>query len=419
MLRAIFEDAPIGLALVSVSGRILRVNPALSRIIGYTAEELDGGSFAAIIREPDGLWSLMQSCLSGDRSGFELEKQYPRPDGRLVWIHVTVRLVRTSGGAPAHLVGMIVDVDERHAVAERIAASKARFSAMVEHGKDLIALLDARGRVLYASPALPAVLGHRPEDRIGVSFHESVHPEDLGRLMRDVRPTVVAKLGASARVELRYRHADGSWRWLEATITNQLANPAVSGYVLNARDVTDRVLAMERAAHQAAHDVLTGLPNRALLEDRMNQAMASAQRRGHQLAALFVDLDHFKAVNDTLGHGAGDELLTQAAARLQRVTRAADTVTRLGGDEFVVTGIVAGPAAAAALAHRVCEAFSPPFELGRHAVSVTVSVGVAITGERMTHVGLLDEADRALYRAKSLGRNQWAAHSAPGLTQAT
>jgi len=415
--RAIFDGAPIGLALVSVDSRVLQVNPALSRILGYTAEELRAASLASIARKPFALRNAIQSCLAGERPGFEFERQYLRRDGRPVWIQVTVVLVRTADGTPAHFVVQVLDVDERHAAAERLAASEARFSAMVEHGNDLIVLMDDSGRLLYASPALQTMLGFDPEDRIGRLLQDDVHPEDLDTLIQVVGPTVSTVLGASARVEFRYRHADGSWRWLEATVTNQLSNPAVAGYVINARDVTDRVVALERAAHQAAHDVLTGLPNRALLEDRMNQAMSTARRRGQQLAALFVDLDHFKAVNDTLGHSAGDQLLTEAAARLQRLTRSSDTVTRLGGDEFVVTGVVADEAAAEALANRVCEAFVRPFDITGRTLSVTVSVGVAVTGDREDHVGLLDEADRALYKAKSLGRNQWVAATPAGVSQ--
>ena len=407
--EAIFEDAPIGVTLVSADGRILQVNPALSRMMGYTAEELRGRSFTSVVRNPDALQVLVQSCLSGERDGFEFERQISRPDGHRFWVQVNAVLVRAGDGTPTHFVAQVLDVDDRHAAAAQVAASEARFAALVEHGSDVIVVMDDYGRLQYASPALRTVLGLDPEERIGSLLQHDVHPDDLDMLVNGVGPTLKEGPGATARVEFRFRHADGTWRWLEATVSNQLANPAVAGHVINARDVTDRVLALERAAHQAAHDVLTGLPNRALLEDRMSQAMSAARRRGEQLAVLYLDLDHFKVVNDTFGHSAGDRLLTEAAARLQKVARSSDTVTRLGGDEFVVTGPVVDEAAAAALATRVCAAFSPPFDIDGQDVQVTASVGLAIANEDGGHVGLLATADRALYKAKSLGRNRWVA----------
>jgi diguanylate cyclase (GGDEF)-like protein len=180
--------------------------------------------------------------------------------------------------------------------------------------------------------------------------------------------------------------------------------------VINTRDVTDRVLAFEAASHQAAHDALTGLPNRALLEDRMAQAASVATRHGEQLAALYVDVDHFKDINDTFGHAAGDLVLVEVAERLRRAARDDDTVARLGGDEFVLAGTVRHAAAAESLATRVCDAFDEPFPVHEWAkVPLTVSVGVATSGQCGGGVALLEAADRALYAAKSRGRDRWVA----------
>ncbi|HEU5150414.1 MAG TPA: GGDEF domain-containing protein, partial [Iamia sp.] len=176
-------------------------------------------------------------------------------------------------------------------------------------------------------------------------------------------------------------------------------------------------LAMERSRFearlrdQAVHDALTGLPNRALLEDRMAQAEGVAARHGEQIAALYVDVDHFKDINDTFGHRTGDLVLTEVADRLRRAARDDDTVARLGGDEFVVTGTVRHPAAAEALAARICAAFAEPYVVHEWArLPLTVSIGVATSGQCTGRLGLLDAADLALYEAKSQGRDRWVAY---------
>ena len=220
--------------------------------------------------------------------------------------------------------------------------------------------------------------------------------------------------GGVATVQVRYAHADGSWPWVESTITNRLADPAVGGFVINTRDVTERVLATERLAHQATHDALTGLPNRTLLEDRMAQARSSARRHGEILAAFFVDIDRFKSVNDTYGHAAGDLFLIEAARRLRRAARVDDTVARLGGDEFVVVACLHDDGAAYELAARLCTAFKEPFVLNDVLLSVAASVGIATTRDTDGDIDLLDAADIALYEAKADGLGAWAAFE-PGM----
>ena len=184
----------------------------------------------------------------------------------------------------------------------------------------------------------------------------------------------------------------------------------MGGFVTNTRDVTERVLAAERLAHLAAHDPLTGLANRLLLDDRIVQARAAAIRHDEVLAALFVDIDHFKQVNDQHGHGTGDLLLAEVARRLRSAARADDTVIRLGGDEFVVLASVGDEDAASELAARVCSSFAEPFVLGELSIAITASVGVATTDDLVGDVDLLDAADVALYEAKAVGRNGWAAY---------
>lgn len=410
-LRLTFEGAPIGMALVAVDGRFLRVNPAFCALVGYEQHEVTAITFQDLTH-PDDLHAdleLVAACLAGHRERYAMEKRYRHRDGHHVWVELNVALVRDRAGRPRHFVSQVLDIAERRAHAARLAASEARFAALVEHGSDLISVTDPAGRLVYASPAYLTVLGFDPRDRVGEPMEDYIHPDDRERVV-ERGASLLSRPGASATLDFRYAHADGSWRWVEATLTNRLDDPAVGGFVANTRDVTDRVVAAERLAHQATHDVLTGLPNRMALEDRLTAARAGAAERGELLAVLFVDVDHFKWVNDTHGHGIGDLLLAEVGARLRRGARSEDMVIRVGGDEFIIIAGVRDEAASTQLAARVCEAFTRPFLLDGRELAITASVGVATTSDVPGDLDLIEAADRALYEAKAAGRDGWVAY---------
>jgi diguanylate cyclase (GGDEF)-like protein/PAS domain S-box-containing protein len=408
--RITFEGAPIGVALVDTDGHFLRVNPALCKMLGYPAAELLDTTFQAITHPDDLELDLVQleQCLLGSLDDYQMVKRYIHKQGHVVWIELNVAVARDVDGTPTGFVSQILDITERQSIAASLAASELRFAALVEHGSDLISIADREGRLIYTSPAYASVFGVNPADRIGQRMQDHIHPDDRAAVAA-VGLALAADPGGSATVQLRYAHANGSWPWVEATITNRLADPAVGGFVINTRDVTDRVQATERLAHQATHDALTGLPNRTLLEDRMVQARSSARRHGEILAAFFVDIDRFKAVNDTYGHAAGDLFLIEAADRLRRAARVDDTVARLGGDEFVVVACLHDENAARELGSRLCGAFAEPFMLNGVMLSVAASVGIATTRDTEGDLDLLNAADIALYEAKADGLGAWAA----------
>jgi diguanylate cyclase (GGDEF)-like protein/PAS domain S-box-containing protein len=406
--RLTFDAAPIGIALVAPDGRFLQVNAALCRIVGYERDDLVGRTFQSITH-PDDLdadVTDLQRCLAGEIDGYDMEKRYIHRAGHPVWVHLTVGVVRDAAGGATHFVAHIMDVTERRAAVAALSASEARFAAMVENGSDMIALTDPEGRLTYASPAYRKILGLDPEARLGSELLAGVHPDDQERVMT-AGAALLGTPAASCRIEFRFAHGDGSWRWVEATLTNRVEDPAVGGFVINTRDVTERVLAAERLAHQATHDALTGLPNRTALDGRLLAADAATRRHGEVLAVVYVDVDHFKDVNDTYGHHVGDELLRQVAARLSSTVREDDTVVRLGGDEFVIVAEVADDAAAEVLAGRVCESFHTPFVVEGTPLRVSGSAGVATNANRAAPSTLLGASDGALYCAKALGRDNW------------
>jgi diguanylate cyclase (GGDEF)-like protein/PAS domain S-box-containing protein len=281
----------------------------------------------------------------------------------------------------------------------------ARFAALVEHGGDLVAILDGGGVIRYASPAFARVLGWSPDEMLGHPLDRYVHPDAGGRALDALGP-VLAVPGSFGTFDCGAVDRDGHGHHLELHATNRLTDPAVAGLVINCRDVTERVLAADRLTHQASHDSLTGLPNRSLLLDRLAQALARAERSGRPVAALFIDLDHFKHINDSLGHGAGDRALVTVAERLTGSLRVGDSVARIGGDEFVILTEAADSAGVALLADRIQEVIAQPFDLDDQIVAIGASVGVAYSVPGQHPEALLQQADTAMYQAKDNGRGR-------------
>jgi diguanylate cyclase (GGDEF)-like protein/PAS domain S-box-containing protein len=286
--------------------------------------------------------------------------------------------------------------------------SEERFRSLVQNSSDVVAVVGADGVTRYVSPAVERILGCKPEEGVGHSiFHSSMmHPDDADRV-REVFAELIESPGASATADFRLRHADGRWIHVEAIGKNLLANPNIGGVVLNYRDVTERKTFEERLRHQAFHDPLTNLPNRALFMDRLYHALAHMERGEKSVAVLFMDLDNFKVVNDSLGHEAGDLLLVSVAERLWGCLRPEDTAARFGGDEFtILLEDVTDVGDAVRVADRIRQVLKAPFVLDGRELFITTSIGIALgtSGlERPTE--LLRDADVALYRAKASGKS--------------
>ncbi len=284
--------------------------------------------------------------------------------------------------------------------------SEARFSSLVARSSDLITVVAADGMVLYQSPSIERVLGYATDEVTGTRFDELVHEAERAHLLAVLSKGRQPDSGPEA-VDCRLRHKDGRWLQFEVLHTNLLEDEHVRGIVLNSRDVSERKAFEEQLAHQAFHDSLTMLANRALFADRVEHALARAASQGNGIAVLFGDLDDFKTINDSLGHGAGDEVLIEVARRLAATVRPEDTAARFGGDEFAVLleGIVT-EGDATEVAERVLEAFRRPIQLDEAEVFVRTSIGIAIVSgaEQSTPAELLRNADVAMYIAKRDGK---------------
>jgi diguanylate cyclase (GGDEF)-like protein/PAS domain S-box-containing protein len=286
--------------------------------------------------------------------------------------------------------------------------SEARMGTLVQNASDIIAVLEESGVVRYVSPAVERILGHMSEEMTGRSIFEFLHPRDVERV-KSVFVEGMETPGVGPQVEFRMKRADGFWRYLEASVNNCMKNPDVRGFVLNCRDTTERRALESQLTHQAFHDPLTGLPNRALFVDRVEHALIRARRRESTVAVLFTDLDNFKVINDSLGHEAGDELLVAVAARIQDCLRPEDTVARFGGDEFtVLLEDVDGVEGATRVAGRMAQVLQAPFYVRAQEVFATTSIGIALNRSTEEEPGdLLRNADLAMYRAKDKGKDDF------------
>ena len=319
-----------------------------------------------------------------------------------------------TGGVGILLVAVMVGVSiarRRHAGAEAeeraLRHSERRLNALVRHGSDMITVLSPEMTILYEAGAVRAMLGYEPEELEGTQLAEWLHPDDA-----PVLSSLAAGAGAGGPArELRLRHRDGSLRTCEARATSLLGDDLWNGIVVNIWDVSERKALEERLRHQAFHDGLTGLANRALFGDRLEHALVRGARAQRPVTVFLIDLDDFKSVNDSLGHAAGDRLLGEIARRIGETMRAADTIARLGGDEFAVIVDDSGSEEDdRRAAERILAAVAQPVELEGRVFPVTASVGVARSVPGQTGAEqLVRDADLAMYAAKGDGKGRWTA----------
>lgn len=293
---------------------------------------------------------------------------------------------------------------------QELAQKENHFRSLVQGSSDVIMIAAPNGMLRYVSPAAAGVYGRDAEELIGSELAALIHPEDLGRVVHEVRRFLVASPSEepTTRIECRFRSGTGTWLNVESTV-----NRHHGGLIFNSRDVTERVRLQAQLQHNAEHDPLTDLPNRALFTQRVGQALGGRRTSDRGTAVLFIDLDGFKAVNDTIGHQAGDELLVQAARRLHEAVRAGDTAARLGGDEFAALILGDGTRDRAAREHHIQELadrlrmrLSQPYAIGGHDVRVAASIGVAFEEPGLGAGDILRNADLAMYRAKAAGKDR-------------
>ena len=406
--RALLDAIPSPVFYKDREGRYLAYNRAWSDIFGRGADWIGKTGFdlfdAATAREHQ----ERDRPLIERPSSTTYEGLVPGPDGTAHQMLFNKVSFVDQRGDVAGVIGMVTDVTRYKQTESALEASEARFRVLTESTIDLISVCDADGTMQYQSGALRQLLGFDPADTVGKNVFDLVHRDDVDNVRAAFR-RILETRQLTEPMEFRLRHRDGGWRTFESLGTNCLANAHIRGIVWNSRDVTDRKVIQQRIQHLAYHDNLTGLPNRGLLQDRLARSIARAERSGRKVAVLFIDLDNFKNINDTLGHDVGDELLRQVSRRLTECVRLEDTIARQGGDEFIVLlDNLDDGRNASFVAQKILNALRRPLTLGGTEQHVSGSVGIALYPEDGRDAQtLMKNADTAMFHGKGLGKNTY------------
>ena len=408
--RRSFNDAAIGMALVGTDGRFLRTTDPCATCSATREVELLGKTFQDITH-PDDLdadLDQVRRMLDGEIRTYQMEKRYFHKEGHVVWALLSVSMVHDEEGEPLYFVSQIQDISERKRAEQKIRAAEQRYRTLVEQipAVTYIDPVDDPETSLYTSPQIEQMLGYTPQEWQNEKlWPKRLHPDDRERILAaDKR--FEAGGGEPFREEYRLLAKDDSVVWVReeaVLVRDEAGEPLYWQGVFY--DLTERKALEERLHYQAFHDYLTDLPNRQLFMDRLGQALRRTRRWHNQVAVLFMDLDGFKVVNDSLGHEVGDLLLTVVAQRLRRCLRPEDTLARFGGDEFVMLiEAVDDPAQAVQVAERITEELRRPFIMEGRDLYVIASIGISL-GDARTHDpdDLLREADTAMYRVKDEG----------------
>jgi diguanylate cyclase (GGDEF)-like protein/PAS domain S-box-containing protein len=404
-ILAIFDSSSVGLSFVDRDYRIVHINSALATVNGGAVVDQVGRLVSDVV--PD-IWPQLEpiyrrvidhgeavanvevqgvTAADGNRGHHWLCSYYPvRADDTVIGIGVVA-----------------ADITERIEAQEQEHLAWSRFEAGFEQAGIGSAIFNLEGVPFRVNGAMCALLGRRPQELVGRRWTAYNFPDE--------EPLWQALLAQLARDddtyadERRYLRPDGSVVWASTNVTLvRDASGEPQYFLAHILDISDQKSLEDQLMHQALHDSLTGLPNRALLLDRLVHGLAGSRRRDTQLGVMFLDIDHFKMVNDALGHTGADELLCQVAARLSAALREGDTVARVGGDEFVIVCDDIPEFDVEELAERVLDSLRKPFLIGEREANVTVSLGIAMADAFATPEVLLRDSDTAMYRAKERGR---------------
>ncbi|HHP7246331.1 MAG TPA: EAL domain-containing protein [Elainellaceae cyanobacterium] len=412
--RHIFKRAVIGIFQTNLEGRYLTVNPALARLYGYKSCEELISCVADVSRHYVNLDRRLEfEHLIQQRSNVsQFESQVYCKDGTIIWISESVSLVYDTDQNPSHYEGFVQDITNKKEAEAALRESEERYALAIRGAKDALWDWNLRTDVVYFSHRWKAMLGYEKES-IGTTLDEwygRVHPDDLTSFKQELDCHLN---GSTPHFESEHRicHRNGTYLWV-LTRGVALRNADGQAYRIagSLTDITARKHAEERLLYDAFHDVLTGLANRALFMDRLDHTIQLSKRcKLPSFAILFLDLDRFKVINDSLGHFIGDQLLMAVSARLKSCVRSGDTIARLGGDEFVIllSDIQAG-ISAIDIAERIQQQFKVPYNLSGHEIFATASIGIILgTPDYINPDELLRDADTAMYRAKSGGRGRY------------
>lgn len=400
----------VGVAIIGLDGKLLQANAALCELTGRTEEELRDTDLLQLTHPDDRVMDVELGTRAwlGELDTYTIEKRVVRPDSSVVWVLQEVTFTRDEDGQPVQLVGQVIDISDRKAVESELDRSRQQLADLIE-GIPVGLLSSGPGGLIVTANRAAAEIAGVAELPPGTDVSQLIHPDDLPATAATILQHALA--GGVFQAEFRIVRPDGSHRWVR---NDGRADLAADGSLLGIRgtwrDVTELKAAEELLHRQATRDALTGLANRHVVFGALAEGIARCETGDGELSVLFVDLDGFKAVNDSFGHGTGDAVLLRAAKRIASVADEADLVARFGGDEFIVA--VSGrsgtdASAVEALADAIIAAVREPYEVGGERVDLGASIGIATWCQGRDADDLVNAADRAVYEAKGSGRNCW------------
>jgi diguanylate cyclase (GGDEF)-like protein/PAS domain S-box-containing protein len=409
-LRALTQQLPVGVFMADFEGNCRYVNDRWCQMAGLTAEQALGASWVQSVH-PDERDQVMKAWRQAVEEGGELvvDHRFRSPSGRTTWLDTRAVPLRDRTGRAAYYLGTSTDIADLKRTEETLRASEARFRSYFELPLVGIALTGPDKRWWEVNDRLCEMLGYRRSQLLRLSWAELTCHDDLAVDLAQFERVMNRRIDGYS-LEKRFLRQDGSP--LYASVSTRCVrrpNGVVDYFVTVVQDITERKQAEEHIQHLAHYDALTGLPNRVLLGDRLQQAVLRAGRDHTQVGVLLVDLDLFKRINDTLGHSVGDQLLREAARRLQECARQCDTISRQGGDEFaIVLPDLTDSDEAARMAQRILDQMAESYRLDDQELHISCSIGISVCPrDGRSAESLLKNADNALYRAKDAGRNNY------------
>ncbi len=407
LYKTLADSSYAGVYVVQ-DGKFQFINRNAAAYGDYTVKELAGVESVSIIHPEDReIARLNATLMLKGRRQSPYEFRILTKGGQTRWLVETVTPINYNGKRA--ILGNSMDITERRRVDEALRESEERYRTILDNIEDLYYEVDLAGNFVFFNDACESLFGYKKEDMIGMNHREVEDPETAKKVYQQfnrVYTTGIPEKGLDWEIIKK----DGTRGHVESSvrlIRNALGEPV--GFRGIMRDITARKKTEQAVAYLAYHDVLTGLPNRILLNDRLSMAIAHSQRKRNRFALLFLDLDQFKNINDTYGHSTGDLLLRDVGERLSGILRKADTVARMGGDEFMVLLVDMELAEhSSKIAQKILAAFQTPFILDQRELRVTTSIGIAVyPDDGADRDTLMKNADVALYRAKREGRNQY------------
>ena len=411
--QAILDEVNDAFMVVDEDGLVREWNQQAERVFGWTRDQAVGRPVVDLAVTDENREAARRQLRrfvetgSAPLVGARTETTARRRDGTEIPVEMSVSAQR-PGGRWAFNV-LVHDISERKRAESAVLEAEERFRRAFEDIHVGMAIVSIQGVFLRVNRALAEITGYPEEELVGRSFTEITHPDDVEADLEALREIVEGER-YGYKTEKRYLHASGNPVWIALN-----ASPihdewgSIAHLIAQMEDITERKETEARLTHQALHDPLTGLPNRVLFAERVR--MASARRDTGNFAVIYLDLDTFKPVNDTLGHAVGDKVLVEVARRLEQLLRDGDTLARLGGDEFAVLCEGVDESEARVIAERVIEALDKPFEIDGRRLRQAASIGVALhprDGQPVDPEAILRDADRAMYKAKAAGKSRYA-----------